>query len=235
MASLFLICATLGGTILVLQFLMTLIGLGGDGSSGDVPHDIGHGLGSDVPHDVGGELHGGGLSGDAHDAADGVHTDAATDHSHLDQTQSHSGHHGSTWLFGVISFRTLVAAITFFGIAGMIAVTADAPVHISLAVALVAGIGAMYGVYFLMQWLYGLRTEGTVRIGGAVGKTATVYIPVPARNSGTGKIQINLQNRTMEYLALTPGDKLPTGAKVVVTEVVATDTLEVQAVYRNKE
>jgi hypothetical protein len=217
MTSLFLICATLGGTILVLQFIMTLIGLGGDGSGGDVPHD------------VGGELHGGGWGGDAHDAAVGVHADAATDHSHMDQTQSHSGHHGSTWLFGVISFRTLVAAITFFGIAGMIAQTADAPVHISLTVALLAGIGAMYGVYFLMQWLYGLRTEGTVRIGCAVGKTGTVYIPVPARNSGTGKIQINLQNRTMEYEALTPGDTLPTGARVIVTEVIATDTLEVQS------
>jgi hypothetical protein len=94
---------------------------------------------------------------------------------------------------------------------------------------LLAGIGAMYGVYFLMQWLYGLRTEGTVRIGCAVGKTGTVYVPVPARNSGTGKIQINLQNRTMEYEALTPGDKLPTGARVIVTEVIAADTLEVQS------
>lgn len=218
MTSLFLICATLGGTILVLQFIMMLVGLSGDFSGGDMPHD------------VGGDLHGGGLGVDVHDGVGDVHADAATDYSHVDQTQLHSGHHDSTWLFGVISFRTLVAAITFFGIAGMIAQTADAPMHISLGAALLAGIGAMYGVFFLMQWLYSLRTEGTVRIGGAVGKTATVYVPVPAQNSGTGKIQINLQNRTMEYMALTPGDKLPTGTRVVVTEVIAADTLEVQSV-----
>jgi hypothetical protein len=224
MASLFLICATLGGTILVLQFILTLLGLGGHGFDGDVSHDFA----TDVPHDMGGDLHGGDMGAD-HDAAGGMHADAAIDQHHSGHAPAADTHHGSTWLFGVISFRTMVAAITFFGIAGMAAETAEAPMHVTLAVALAAGAGAMFGVYFLMQWLYGLRTEGTVRISGAVGKTGTVYVPVPARKSGAGKIQINLQNRTMEYLALTSGDKLPTGAKVVVTEVVASDTLEVQA------
>ena len=31
----------------------------------------------------------------------------------------HSHGHGSTWMFGVISFRTVVAALTFFGLAGL--------------------------------------------------------------------------------------------------------------------
>ena len=215
----FLICATLGGTILVIQFGLALIGLSGHGFDSDVSHDVGSGFGGDVGHD---------FSGDVHAAGGDLHGDATVD-AH-DGHAAAAGHHGSTWLFGVISFRTVVAAVTFFGIAGLIADSAEAALHIELGVALAAGLAAMFGVYFLMRALYSLKTEGTVRIWGAVGKTATVYVPIPAQKSGAGKIQINLQNRTMEYLAMTSGDKLPTGAKVVVTDVITSDTLEVQSV-----
>ena len=34
-------------------------------------------------------------------------------------TCGHAHGHGSTWMFGVISFRTVVAALTFFGLAGL--------------------------------------------------------------------------------------------------------------------
>ena len=37
----------------------------------------------------------------------------------------------------------------------------------------------------------------------------------------------------MEYLATTPGDAIPSGATVVVTKVLGSDTVEVQAVAKN--
>jgi hypothetical protein len=62
-----------------------------------------------------------------------------------------------------------------------------------------------------------------------VGQRGTVYLRVPGGRSGTGKIQFNLQNRTVEYLAVTAGEELPTGTKVIVVGVVDPTTLEVQA------
>jgi len=48
MTTLFVICAVAGGTVLVLQFIMTLVGLGGDSfeidgadAAGDLPTDTG--------------------------------------------------------------------------------------------------------------------------------------------------------------------------------------------------
>jgi hypothetical protein len=73
-----------------------------------------------------------------------------------------------------------------------------------------------------------LRAEGTARIGRALGSPATVYLRIPANRSGAGKIQLNLQNRTMEYEAVTSGDEIPTGAKVTVVGIVASDTVEVR-------
>ena len=86
----------------------------------------------------------------------------------------------------------------------------------------------MAAVYWMMRGLQELRADGTVRVQHAVGQHGNVYLRVPANRSGSGKIQFNLQNRTMEYLAITAGPELPTGTKVVVVGVVNPTTLEVQ-------
>lgn len=220
MIALFMVCAAVGGTILALQLLMTLIGLGGEAMHGDVPGDVGgdfgHGVGGGFHGDVGGDPH-----GDTGGLRDASHTSSAD-------------HHDSSSIFRILSFRSIVAALTFFGLAGLAGNASDFSSGATLAVALAAGFGAMYAVYWLMKTLYGLGTDGTVRIRSAVGKFGTVYVPIPQHNSGAGKIQLNLQNRTMEYLAMTPGNRLPTGAKVVVTDVVTSATLEVESAFEEE-
>ena len=51
MTTLFIICAVLGGTILVCQTLLTLLGLAGDSMHLDLPHDVGHDAGGDFHTD----------------------------------------------------------------------------------------------------------------------------------------------------------------------------------------
>jgi hypothetical protein len=226
MAPIFVFCAAVGGTIMVCQLILSLVGLAGDSLHVDVSGDVGHDFGGDFH---GGDLHGGDLhGGDVH-----TDTDAQTAHdvagadAHAEQAPPG---HGSSSLFAVISFRTVVAAMAFFGLAGLAAEGAEAPPAMVLCVAIAAGVAAMYGVYWMMQLLYRLRSEGNVRVEHALGLPATVYLRIPAERSGIGKIQLNLQNRTMEYAAVTAGPELPTGATVVVVDLVASDTLEVRAV-----
>src|SRR3990170_1675555 len=99
MATLFLICATVGGTVLACQLVMTLLGFAGDMVDVDVPDDL----------DGGGDLD---LGGDV-DAGD-VSVDAD-----MDGDAGEAAHHDTSWLAGVLSFRTMVAALTFFGLAGL--------------------------------------------------------------------------------------------------------------------
>jgi hypothetical protein len=200
--TIFLVCALVGGTVLAVQFVLTFIGLGADVLDVDVPGDV-----TDADVDFGGNAD--------FDAAD---TASAADH--LD----------SSWMFQVISFRTVVAALTFFGLGGLTARSMDYGSPMQLVVAVATGLAAMYGVFWLMQSLMRLRSEGTPRIGGTIGRHGTVYTTIPAHESGAGKIQINLQNRTMEYLALTHGEALAPGATVVVTGVVTPDTVAVEPV-----
>ena len=212
MTSVFVVCAAVGATVLVLQFLLGLIGLGGDAFGGDTPHDFGH--------DVGGGDHD--LAGDDMAGGDMDH-DGSHSSGHAD------GHHGAMWLFRALSLRTVVAAMAFFGLSGLAAQAAECDPWQTLLIAVAAGLAAMYGVYWLLCAAKMLRSEGTARVQRAMGKEATVYLRIPGHQKGSGKIQINLQNRTMEYLATTPGDAIPTGTKVVVVGVVGADTVQVLA------
>jgi membrane protein implicated in regulation of membrane protease activity len=206
MTTIFLFCALVGGTIMLCQFVLTLLGLGGHDMV-----DAGHG-GVDLADDAGA----------AHGTADhGPGTVEA-------QGEDHAHQHSSTWLFGVITFRTLVAAFTFFGLAGMAARSAELSLVNQLLIGLACGIGAMYLVHWLMSLMYGLSEDNTVRINRAVGREGTVYLPVPAGRTGPGKIQLRLQGRMMEYEAVTAAPaNLPTGARVVVVGVVGGHVLEV--------
>jgi hypothetical protein len=78
-----------------------------------------------------------------------------------------------------------------------------------------------------MNSLHKLKADGTIHIERAVGTTGTVYLRIPGQKAGTGKVTLKLQNRTVEYQAITAHDELPTGAKIVVLGVVSPDTVEV--------
>jgi membrane protein implicated in regulation of membrane protease activity len=101
----------------------------------------------------------------------------------------------------------------------------------------VFGLMAMLGIFALM--LFGLWTmrgkrspesQGEPQIEEAVGKHASVYVAIPGSQSGAGKIQMDLQGRIMEYPAMTRGEQLPSGSKVVVVRVITPTTVEVQPV-----
>jgi hypothetical protein len=209
MATLFLICATIGGTILIGQFVLALVGLGGHGDfDGHVPHDFD---GDGIP-----DLH-----VDGHDAAHGP------DH----ELGEHAVGHGnlSTWLFGVLSFKTVTAALAFFGLAGCAAHSAEMGSLAQLTIATASGLAAMYGVHWLMRSIRRLSEDGTVRIERSVGKAGTVYLTIPAKGKGPGKIQFKLQNRLVQYQAITDHeDPLPSGSKVQIVGIVGKSMLQVE-------
>jgi hypothetical protein len=205
LSTIYLIAAVVGGTVLVCQFVLTLMGLGDDGV------DVGDaGFDGDVPGDA---VHAG------HDHTTTLSEAADGEFQHPD----------SSWLFGILSFRTLVAASAFFGAAGSAALAAGFSQPMSLIAATAVGLGAMYGMYGLMRLIAGLKSSGNERIRNALGRPATVYIPIPAARKGAGKVQLSMQNRIVEYQAVTEDDEpLKTGQSVQVVGIVGSDVVKVR-------
>lgn len=198
--SLFSIAALVGGTVLGFQFVMMLLGLGHDGD-GDI---------------AGGDA---GFDGDMDGSFE---ADSSLEH---DATIAH---HGTFWFYEVISIRTLSAALTFFGLSGMLLLEYGHSPAASFVYAALIGGCAMYTVYWLFKQVYKLQSAGNENVRRAIGLPATVYIPIPASRSGTGKVMFRLQDRTVEYLAVTnDSSRLATGEKVVIVGIVNSGTVRV--------
>lgn len=151
--------------------------------------------------------------------------------SDLDTDADHgNGHHwGAGTLLGFLTVRNLIAGLTFFGLIGLAATSAGWSRPVAAAAAGGAGIVAMALMGLAMRGIMSLQDEGTIDIHRAVGQTGTVYLSVPGNKSGAGKVHVELQNRTAEYQAVTFQEHLPTGAKIVVVDVIGPDTVEVIA------
>ncbi len=200
--TLFWIATVIGGTVLAFQTVMMLLGWG--------DHDDLAGM---QDADATGGFHDGDFS-------------AGSDHTlHHDHGL---GDHAANWFYEIISVRTVSAGAAVFGISGHTALAWGYSKPGAFLVAMVAGGAAIYGVYWMYRQVYRLQHSGTENIRNAVGLPAVVYVPIPPSGNGAGKVTFKLQNRTVEYLAVTEEPRrIPTGEKVIITAVVSSDTVQV--------
>lgn len=155
------------------------------------------------------------------------------DHDHPDggdRDHDHD-HAGVSWFAGLITFRSITAGLTFFGLGGMTALYANADDLVATVSAFLSGLAALVLVAQIMKGLRRLRADGSAKIERSIGQEATVYLQIPANNAGPGKVTVVVQKRTMEYAAYTHGGQtLPTGSKVRIIAVRNPSTVEVEAV-----
>lgn len=203
METFFIVCATVGCTVLVLQFLMNVLGFAGDMG------DMGDGGGVDV--DISGDI------GDIGDVGDVADVDAGDVHHH---------HTGMT-IAKVLTFQTIVAFFAFFGLGGWAALGAQQPPVFSVMIALAAGTASMFVVAYVFQGLRKLEASGTVQLSRALGCRGRVYLRIPADGTGVGKVTLTTQGRTIEVKARTPGPELKTGTNVKVSKILDRATVEV--------
>lgn len=195
-----LICAAAGGTVLLLQLGLSLLGFGLDHSGFDFGGDLGHG------HDV------------------------ALDHGHsLDADAPPDGHHDLWQLGRLITFQTVVAFVTFFGVGGLAALDSGQDPAVAAMIAVAVGLGAMVLLGLALRSLRRLQNDGTVRLASAAGVRGQVYLRVPGGDSGVGKVTLPVQGRLMEVLARTPGPELHVGEEVAVCRALDGETVEVVA------
>ena len=124
-----------------------------------------------------------------------------------------------------VSIFTVKSLTAFFAVgswAGLLtcALIADNLQWVSAIVALVSGAAAFALVVLLMRFIYKMQSSGTFQPEKLVGRRATVYVSVPEKRSGRGKITLNAQVKFMELDAMTDGERLSVDDPV---EIVATE------------
>ncbi len=121
-----------------------------------------------------------------------------------------------------ISLFTMKGLTAFFAIGGwtgVVLLSYGIKAAISVSVSVAAGLVAYVVVWLILRAVLKLQEDGTQDYGTAVGKTATVYVGIPPKRSGRGKITLTLQGRYTEADAVTDEEeKIPVDETVEIVE-----------------
>ncbi len=130
----------------------------------------------------------------------------------------------------LFSVRGIVAMFCVAGWAGIVFIDLGLGNMVAILLSAVCGVAALFGIAYLMKAVLKLQSNGNIQIGAAVGKTGEVYIPIPPKGQGRGKINITVQDRFIEIDAISASeDILKTGETV---RVVSTDEAGLVVVER---
>lgn len=138
--------------------------------------------------------------------------------------------------FHFISLKNLVAFFTIFGWTGLACIDAfskegeafDA-YGVTIFISIICGVIMMLimaGIYYFMSRL---SHSGTLDMRNAIGKVGDVYLTIPAKKEGLGKVQIKVQGglRTLDAMT-TDIENIKTGSIIEVEDIVGENILLVK-------
>ena len=218
--------------ILIFQFVMLLFGLGHDGGAdsadgadgadaidaqGDV--DFFEGVDQDAFEGVSQDF----LEGHPEDILDSNIHSTISGADAFDGKIYDSGHdaaegndHGDA--LRLLTLRGIIAFFSVGGWMGIAAIDWNLPAVVAVALAIAAGLLALYFVAWIIRAFLRMQQSGNIRRENAVGREGDVYLTIPAE--GRGKVNVIVQERLCEMDAVTnTGRAIKTGEKVMITAV----------------
>jgi len=203
----FLFIALPATLILVIQMIMQIFGFGNEG---------GEGFDADLASDAGISTDGG-VSSEI-SVTESVYSDASELSSSLSTLR-------------IFTFQGIVAFFAISGWVGLWLLLMKVHPVIAILIAFFAGVAAMVLLSLIFKSLMKLQSSGNIVLSKAIGMPAQVYLRVPAKGKGAGKITVLIQERFREYDAITDGsDDIPSGSQVRITGIVSGDTLKIEKI-----
>lgn len=123
--------------------------------------------------------------------------------------------------FQFLSVKNAAGFFAMFGWSGLACIDAGLSLFPTLLISTLCGL-AMMGLMATIFWfMLKMTSSGTLNLNNAIGKLGEVYLVIPAKRGGMGKIQLNVQGSLRELTALTDdGEDLGHGSIVKVLDVI---------------
>lgn len=130
--------------------------------------------------------------------------------------------------FQFITLKNLIAFFTIFGWAGIACIDAGYSTSKTILVSTIAGLIMMTIMALMMYFMAKMTDSGTLSLKNAIGKVGSVYLTIPKKREGFGKVQIKVQGlQTLD--AMTDDiEEIKTGAIVEVLEIINNEILLVR-------
>lgn len=123
--------------------------------------------------------------------------------------------------FQFFTIKNLVAFFAIFSWTGLACIDSGYPNFITIVISVVSGLIMMTIMASIFYFMGKLTESGTMDLTNAIGKLGEIYLTVPAKRSGFGKVQINVQGSLRELQAMTDDDvNLTQGMVIEVVNVI---------------
>lgn len=133
--------------------------------------------------------------------------------------------------FPFFTFRNFIAFFTVFGWTGIMMTSNGHGVTITLIVSIFAGVVMMFLISLLFYLMSRLASSGgTYSLRQAVGKEGTVYVRVPKKGNGQGKVNVKLNHQMRELDALSESEEDLTAGTIVRVSKIVSNKLVVERV-----
>ncbi len=128
--------------------------------------------------------------------------------------------------FQFISLKNLLGFFAVFAWSGLACIEAGMSNSATIIVSLLSGLAMMTIMATIFYFMSKLTDNGTLKMSNAVDHIGEVYLTIPAKRAGFGKVQIRVQGRLHELEAVTDSEEdINTGKLVVVKEVINNEIL----------
>lgn len=126
------------------------------------------------------------------------------------------------------SFRNFINFLLGFSWTGVLFYDKIESKALLVAFAVLVGLSFLLAFFYILKQMKKLAEDNSTKIEQALGKTAEVYLSIPARKTGKGKILVSIQGSTKELYAVSEGDTIPTSASVKIIGIENESTLIVE-------
>jgi len=152
------------------------------------------------------------------DSSDGVEADFDAD---LD--------HGDT-PFQLFSFRNLTNFLLGFGWTGISFYGTIGNKILLVLLAIAVGGIFVASFFFMMQQIQKLAEDNSFRIENALNLVCSVYLTIPEKKSGKGKVQVSVKGSFHELDAITENEKIESSAMVRIVKIENNNLVVVQRI-----
>ncbi|MCL1831502.1 MAG: hypothetical protein FWG45_01165 [Oscillospiraceae bacterium] len=141
---------------------------------------------------------------------------------------------GGSGEFGVASMFTLQGVMSFLcamGWGSLFLYSVGVPLPLTLIAAFLFGVAVMYILARVMLALNKLAQSGTLDVDNLVGNMGSVYLTIPPKGEGKGKVMVQTSERLVEFDAVGESETaIANNTSVRVIDILGENVLVVEVV-----
>jgi hypothetical protein len=132
--------------------------------------------------------------------------------------------------FQLFTFRNMINFLLGFSWMGISFYNTIDNRIVLIALSFVVGAAFVVLFFMIIRQIEKLAEDNSFKINNTLHKTASVYLPIPARKKGAGKIQVSVKGSFHELDAVTESEKIETSATVRIVKIESNSLVVVERI-----